>query len=417
LQRGDWAFKAPDGYVNTEIKKKDVDRSERGKYSKHKHAIALDETRAQIWREAWELLLEDQLTLAQICEVLHARGHRLRSGRPFVEVNDFGRRVSNHKYLSVAFHNWFYAGWVVVDNRWLSIPPKQTRGSWEPIVSTEAFERGLEILGKRMENRRHQSHHQYLLQRMVHLEDERGRLRKLTCSTSNANRERGGVSYYCVASTNLNFLCHKIDGQICRWIRNVRVDEACLPAIREAYRADIATYLSAPADYDRMKLMKTLKGIDEAELFFARQYASQMFSEENWERMAREWRDQRVQIQSQLQALDQISAAQVANLDDAIALIANAGVLFPSLSLEGQRQLLQLMVEKVVIDVAGQVLRVELQAPFGYLNRLIRETAALTDDEREFEEDLGVKNKTSRGESAGSRSGKLGTPIGARSVS
>jgi hypothetical protein len=99
----------------------------------------------------------------------------------------------------------------VVDNDWITVPPKQIRGHWEPVVTTEEFERGLAILHQRNQNRTHQAQHFYLLQRLVYLEQADGSLVKLSCSTPNANRERGGVSYYCVGSTNLNFLCHHID--------------------------------------------------------------------------------------------------------------------------------------------------------------------------------------------------------------
>ena len=49
--------------------------------------------------------------------------------------------------MSGIFHNWMYAGRVVsVQNK---IVPKTIRGNWEPIVTTEEFERGLEILERR----------------------------------------------------------------------------------------------------------------------------------------------------------------------------------------------------------------------------------------------------------------------------
>jgi hypothetical protein len=61
---------------------------------------------------AWDLLLTDNHTLAEICEELHARGYRYRTGRPFVEIKN-GKRKPSINTLSKRFHNWFYAGWVV----------------------------------------------------------------------------------------------------------------------------------------------------------------------------------------------------------------------------------------------------------------------------------------------------------------
>jgi hypothetical protein len=114
--------------------------------------------------------------------------------------------------------------------------------------------------------------------------------------------------------------------------------------------------------------------LDEAELFFARQYQTNRFTEESWERMSREWRDQRIAIQNALHIIVCDQEAQVANLDDALKLISKAGILFEGLSAKGQRELLRLMVEKVVIGLEGQIARVDLRAPFGYLTRIIADT-------------------------------------------
>lgn len=55
-----------------------------------------------------------------------------------------GTRRANISTISNVFHNWMYAGWVVSEKN--KILPKAIRGNWEPIVTTEEFERGLEIL-------------------------------------------------------------------------------------------------------------------------------------------------------------------------------------------------------------------------------------------------------------------------------
>src|SRR5262249_52874565 len=159
------------------------------------------------WRYAWDLLLQDRLSLKQICEELHGRGYSLRTGVPFVMVKPDGRRVSNVKALSRAFHNWFYAGWVVIDTEWANIAPKSVRGTWKPVVSTEEFEAGLTILDKRNQDRSHHKKHFYLLQGLIHLQQRDRSIVKLTCSMPNANRDRGGVAYYCIPSSKINFLC------------------------------------------------------------------------------------------------------------------------------------------------------------------------------------------------------------------
>ena len=46
--------------------------------------IEPDPEQFKVWRLAWDLLLTDKYTLGEICEELHARGFRYRTGRPFV---------------------------------------------------------------------------------------------------------------------------------------------------------------------------------------------------------------------------------------------------------------------------------------------------------------------------------------------
>jgi hypothetical protein len=103
----------------------------------------------------------------------------MRSGRPFVAVKANGKRVPAANKLSDIFRNWFYAGWVVVENKWATIPPKTVRGDWEPVVSTEEFETGLAILQHHNEAREHRPRHFYLLQKLVYLQEyEKVRIEK-----------------------------------------------------------------------------------------------------------------------------------------------------------------------------------------------------------------------------------------------
>ncbi|MEQ8676783.1 MAG: recombinase family protein [Aggregatilineales bacterium] len=118
----------------------DPTRSKTGRYDRW---VEPDPEQFKVWRQAWDLLLTDNHTLDQICEELHTRGYRFRSGRPFVEIKNDRRKASSNT-LSKRFHNWFYAGWVVSEKA--SIPPKTVQGNWKPVVTTEEFEHGLEAV-------------------------------------------------------------------------------------------------------------------------------------------------------------------------------------------------------------------------------------------------------------------------------
>jgi len=140
-ESGGYAGRAPDGYLNmrgqTELDK----RSDMGRIS---HWIEPDPERAHIWREAWALLLTENMSVSEIAEALHAKGYRLRTGKPFVLVGQKGGRRPAIDKLIHAFNDWTYAAWVVSEED--GIAPKTIRGTWEALVSTEDFEAGLAIL-------------------------------------------------------------------------------------------------------------------------------------------------------------------------------------------------------------------------------------------------------------------------------
>jgi hypothetical protein len=279
-----WNSLAPDGYLNTQEKTKKLPKSERLKHAREKKWVITDPVQFKIWREAWDLLLEDKLSLIEICETLHGRGYRLRSGRLFVIVTATGKRKAIPNTLSRIFHTWFYTGWVVADNNCAKILPKEVRGEWEPVVTTEEFEQGLAILERRNQNREHRPKHFYLLQKMLWLQpDSNSKPVKLICSTSNASRKSGGVPYYCVPSSKYNFMCAEIDEQMPAHIANIQVDRKWIPKIRETFMADVEHYLSKPNVSERALLEKTLKSLDEEELASARLHAKGKMSEEVWD--------------------------------------------------------------------------------------------------------------------------------------
>jgi DNA invertase Pin-like site-specific DNA recombinase len=140
---GGFAGRAPDGYLNVRGQTELDKRSDMGRIS---HWIEPDPERAHIWREAWALLLTGSMSVAQIAEVLHAKGYRDRNGNPFVIVGKTGKRRPLIHKLQHTFQDWTYAGWVVHDCE--GIAPKTIRGQWDPIVSTEDFEAGLAILAQ-----------------------------------------------------------------------------------------------------------------------------------------------------------------------------------------------------------------------------------------------------------------------------
>jgi DNA invertase Pin-like site-specific DNA recombinase len=351
LRIGGFVGVAPDGYINCEQKTETAVKTEHGKYMRW---IEQDPERRHIWRLAWDLLLADRMTLDEICEELHRRGYYYRSGRPFVQVNTNGKRKANKNTLSDIFHNWFYAGWVVSDKA--GIAPKTVRGQWQPIISTEEFEQGLDILARRNRHRVVKRKHDYLLKGIIFIEIPGGRkIVKLTGSTSNTHRPGGGTPYYCVPSSDINILCSTIDQQIPVELMRIQVDPDLIPLIRASYTDELARKLGHLRPSERDELQAALRSVDVEEARMARLFASGKITERVWDNLWAEWQDRRRTIQMNLEALQQKREYHIANLDAALTIIAKVGILYNKLERSDQKELLRQMIERVVVNPEGMI--------------------------------------------------------------
>lgn len=368
LKSGGWANLAPDGYINRSGK---TDRDKKKDLGRIDHWIELDEERAHIWRYAWDLLLDKQLSLSEIAEALHAKGYTYRRGRPFVVVMPDGTRIRNINTLSNIFRNWTYAGWIVSARN--GIAPKTLRGNWEPLVTTEEFERGIAILDRRNTHRFRRTKHEYLLTGLLYFQDRDGKQTRLSGSTSNSGRANGGTSYYRIAAPGgVSFLCSEVDALVAQELNRVQVSPDLLPLIRAAYSRDLHARLSGvPAD-ENARLEAVLKAIDAEETRTARLYAAGKISEETWENLWAEWQDRRVQVRRTLAAHSLNRQIHIENLEVALQIIANIGTLYNGLERKDQKELLRHVVHRVVMNEAGSV-SLELRTPFAYLRDLTDE--------------------------------------------
>jgi len=176
----------------------------------------------------------------------------------------------------------------------------------------------------------------------------------------------GGTQYYCIAHSNINFLCSNIDGQIVEALQCVQVDPYLMPLIRAAYTDDIAEKMGHVHPDEREQLLAALKSIDEEEVRMMRLYAAGKVTENLWEIQWQEWQDRRARIRMSLEGLEGQQQIYIKNLDAALKIIGQVSLVYNRLERSDQKQLLRYMVERVLIDPAGQI-RLELCAPFaGY---------------------------------------------------
>ncbi len=80
-ENGGFSGQAPDGYCNVQERTTLDAKKQFGRFTRH---IELDPERVPVIREAWDLLLEDKLTLAGNCRGTACQRHRHRTGRPFI---------------------------------------------------------------------------------------------------------------------------------------------------------------------------------------------------------------------------------------------------------------------------------------------------------------------------------------------
>ena len=363
MRSGGFAAKAPDGYINVE-QRSDSGSMLRGRYHRW---IEKDPERYPIIRQAWDLLLADCHSLADICEILHARGYTFRTGRPFVTLTPEGKKNHARNGLSRIYHNWFYAGWVVgsVEGH-DDIPPKTIRGDWEAMVTTEEFERAQDILKDRSQKRTSKRKNFYLLSR--HLElcvgDETYRM---TGSTPNTARSGGGTSYYRSTTLGIRIMCRTVDTQIPDVLKHLEVDPTLIPLMRESFEADLTYQAEAKPD-ELARLQGELDSIVRRETIGLREFLNGSVSETAWNIVKAELKYRRQILETEIANADRSQEMILHDLDTALSLLPHLSELYAKLGSREQRDLLRLVVKTIVIDDVGDIREVDLLPPFMYIH-------------------------------------------------
>lgn len=281
-------------------------------------------------------------------------------------------------------------------------------GQWKPLVTTEEFEQGLAILTSRQKHRaRGGLKHKYFLRGLVYVALDNGKIVRLMCSTPNASRPSGGTSYYCIASSNINIMCHIVDDQIQAEIMKIQVDPNMIPIIRQSYTDEVSETLGRMRPSQRADLERKLKEVNDEEERALRLYAVGKLSDRVWDNLWQEWQDRRQTLRQALESVQMQNETHIQNLDDALTIIAKVGILYSRLERASQRKLLREMVAKVIVCPKGTILRMELLPPFAYLKDVITRV-------RQSSEDTGRKTKTSTVAGQRARYVSSDTPTGSR---
>jgi hypothetical protein len=117
-------------------------------------------------------------------------------------------------------------------------------------------------------------------------------------------------------------------------------------------------------------LAAALKRLEEKELNLWRAFTEHGMRPQIYEKLAREYDDERRRIERTIQAIQRDRKEYVANLDAALAIIAEIADRYVLRTAQRQRDILKQMVSRVVINPEGRIVRIELMPPFNYLDGL-----------------------------------------------
>ncbi len=276
LRAGGWAAKAPMGYLNKEVLVSS---------NKYHRWVEIDPEYRPVIRLAWDLLLTGRHTLKQICEELNRQGHMRGNASPWVWRDPAtGQHCDAQNTLDKVFHNGFYAGWVV--SKRFGIAYGEVRGTWEPIVTSEEFERGLKILREHDAEKSRNKRRFYLLRGLLWIQTG-NTLYRMYVSTP-----RGKYSYYGYYLTHarpdgkqIYIPCSQIDQQIAGWLCGVRVNPALAPDIRRVYLEQIAEIRQTDREEKVGRLQQKIRGLRDEELRLGRLLLTGKIGEEAYDKL------------------------------------------------------------------------------------------------------------------------------------
>lgn len=364
MRAGGWSQKAPEGYLNKERLVKS------GKYERW---VEPDPFQVQALRHAWDLLLTDRYTLDQICDELNRMGYTRPHGYlwAWTDPNTGQRRTAKNR-LHEIFHKPFYAGWCVSEK--FGIPMGEIRGIWEPVVTTEEFEKGVEILRKHDLEKSREKRQFYLLRNLLYVEIS-GKQYKMFGSTPSGRSK--SYAYYITHNkpdgSKLHLPCEQIDSQMPDWLQGIAINPIILPAIRESYESQIANFNGEERAQKREDLKRRVSQLREGEVRLGRLLMSDEISEESYSQLRKEWQEKVRQAEANLRDLEQHLTRYLNDLDIALLLLAKASDLYLRLDEKKRAILLQILVKRIIVNSQGEIMDQELNSPFAYLRSLVED--------------------------------------------
>ena len=363
LRAGGWPQKAPDGYLN---KERQVSSN------KYDRWVELDAEHSPMLRLAWDLHLTGKYKLDEICELLAEKGYTRVSGRPWAWTDPTtGIRYRADNRLHNILHNPFYAGWVVSER--FEIKMGEVRGKWEPIVTTEEFYRGIEILHKNDKEKSRVKKAIYLLRGLLYARIK-GEDLKMYGSTPSGRTQ--SYTYYMTHAKpfgkKVYIPCSAVDSQIPGWLKGISVDPALIPEIRSIYEKEVQKATTNDRESRISETNRQLSQLKDEEARLGRLYITGKMGEDTYNQLRAEWQEKLRRLELSLVELERDASLHLDDLDAALALMAKMSDLYPRLQEKQCSTLLQILVKRIIVAVNGEIIDYELNSPFVYLRSLVK---------------------------------------------
>ena len=362
MRAGGWPAKAPEGYLN---KERQISSN------KYERWVEADPAQLKALQEAWEMLLTDRYTLVDICEELTKRGYSRSSGRPWAWTDPkSGKRKTASNVLHKLFHNPFYPGWVVSDR--FGIKFGEIRGQWEPVITSEHFERGKAILLKHGNYKQNFQKQTYLLRNLLWVQVGK---RQYKMFGSTPSGELKSYSYYLTHrkfdGRKFRIPTNVVDMRIPDWLSGISINGGNVAAIQKTYQREIKAVTSDNREVSLDQLRRKFQILKEEETKLGRTYITGKISEEAYDNLRVEWQEKILNLKWKIQEMEFDASKHLDDLDVALALLQNIGMLSQRLDNKQKNNLLQLVVKRIIINREGEIISHELHSPFSYLSSLV----------------------------------------------
>jgi hypothetical protein len=247
----------------------------------------------------------------------------------------------------------------------------EVKGNWEPIITREEFERGLEILRLHDDEKSRTKKHFYLLQKLLWLREKNNLYRMYV--TMPTGKYHSYAYYMAKLKPNgklAHVMCDQVEVQIPEWLNSIVVDSDHIPAIRKAYQAQLKENTTKDRDKKYNELKHQLSRIRDEETRLGRLLITEKISQEAYDQLRKEWKEKQRHLEISIAELERETALHLDDLEVALLLMTKIGVLFQRLAEKGRATLLQIIIKRIIINREGEIIDHELNSPFAYLRNI-----------------------------------------------